>query len=205
MLEERGPWFACCFWNCHHSLRSSIFSIIPSLDWQPQWACTISFLLRFPVFPLLYLICLIFSMMSSIQQQDLSYKKWHSVYLSEYQSGSLLVQWQRHMMNYSEMTFEMTGDENPQIRDGGSLGLQSNTVVSKTSYVQRCCNTGQPPNQFIIIGHETHLWQNQYRISGCLIKDQREFYLLFYFANVTFKSNEKKLPLKLYHKVKLQL
>lgn len=62
-----------------------------------------------------------------------------------------------------------------------------------------------PPNQFILIGHETHLWQNQYRISGCLIKDQREYYLLFYFANVTFKSNEKKLPVELPYKVKLQL
>lgn len=86
-----------------------------------------------------------------------------------------------------------------------SLGLQSSIVVSKTGYVQRCCNTGQPPNQFILIGHETHLWQNQYRISGCLIKDQREYYLLFYFANVTFKSNEKKLPVELPYKVKLQL
>lgn len=109
------------------------------------------------------------------------------------------------MMNYSEMTFEMTGDENPQIRDGSSLGLQSSIVVSKTGYVQRCCNAGQPPNQFIIIGHETHLRQNQYRISGSLIKDQREFYLLFYFANVTFKSNKKKLHVELSYKVKLQL
>lgn len=35
------------------------------------------------------------------------------------------------------------------------------------------------------------LGQNQYRISNSWIKHQREFYLLFHFANVTYKSNEK--------------
>lgn len=60
---------------------------------------------------------------------------------------------------------------------------------------------GQPPDQFIITGHETHLWQNQYRLSGSLIKNQRKFYLLFNFANVTFKSNEEDYMLELSYKV----
>lgn len=47
-------------------------------------------------------------------------------------------------MNVSEITFEMTGDENPQIRDQSFQNLQSSIVVSKTGNVERCCNMDSP-------------------------------------------------------------
>lgn len=123
------------------------------------------------------------------------------LYLSDYHSGSLFVQRQRVMMNVSEMTFEMTEEENPQIRDGRSWGLQRSTVVDKTGHVTDGA-TGTAPRSVYRTGHETHLWQNQYRISVSLIKKQKEFYLLFYFANVAFKSNNENLTLE-QHKVEL--
>ena len=147
------------------------------------------FQLQSHVFPILYLMCLNFFMTSSSQQQDLSHKQWNCVYLSEYHSGPLLVQWQRRMMNFSEMTFEMTGDENPQIRDYSSQGLQSSLLSVKLAVCKDAATWTAPKSI-----HHCRPWNSlaAKSIQNFRLPDnKREFYLLFYFANVTFKSNEK--------------
>jgi hypothetical protein len=59
------------------------------------------------------------------------------------------------------------------------LGVSRAASLSVILDMWKAVEQGQPTNQFIITGHETHLWQNQYRILASLIKNSENFIYSF--------------------------
>lgn len=102
MLSFPKERYLCC--NLHLTRAES--SPVPTKHVQCHFGyCPVSFLLH-------QLTDLNPSVISSSQQQDLSLKQSGCVYLSYYHATTLFVQWQCLVINVSEMTFEMTGEEN---------------------------------------------------------------------------------------------